>query len=161
MKLEDLLESKRDTILKKWLELTLATYPPVTSRFLGAEKDRFLNPVGFTIAEEMGHLIDEILGGMEPGRIRRAMEAVTRIRAVQDLEPSVAVCFPFLLKNIVRNEFLLCGPQWGTSERDDALKGLLDLESKIDAVVAVAFDMYMESREKICELRLRGDRGQK
>jgi len=50
MVLEHLLSQKRAAILGRWFQLILETYPADTSRFLKKEKDRFVNPVGYTIS---------------------------------------------------------------------------------------------------------------
>ncbi|WP_309446486.1 RsbRD N-terminal domain-containing protein [Desulfosporosinus nitroreducens] len=42
MKLKDLLEKKKSTILQRWFEAIMATYPADTSGFLKKQKDMFL-----------------------------------------------------------------------------------------------------------------------
>ncbi len=147
--LVELLSRKKKAILKRWSDLILDTYPPDTSRFLKAEKDRFHNPVGHSVIGETEALYDELLGEMNPDRIRISLDKIIRIRAVQDFSPSKAVAFVLLLKEALREE--LKSEITGGRVPED----LLELESRIDRVVLSAFDLYMECREKIFEIKTR------
>ncbi|MDI6814817.1 MAG: RsbRD N-terminal domain-containing protein, partial [Dehalococcoidales bacterium] len=80
------------------------TYPSDTSRFLKQEKDRFLNPVGYTISQEIGAVYEELLQGMDFGKLSASLDNIIRIRSVQDFSPSQAIAFIFLLKKAIRDE---------------------------------------------------------
>jgi hypothetical protein len=146
--LGDLLKTKKTTILDRWFGLILDTYPPNTSKILKAEKDRFANPVGQTIAKEIEVLYDEIFGGMNSDRISVALENMIRIRSVQDFSPSQAVIFVHSLKKAIKDE--LAREMQGA----DVFEEWLTLESNIDHLSLRAFDIYMKCREKICEIRI-------
>ena len=75
------------------------------------------------------------------------LDPVIRIRAVQDFSPSEVTAFVFFLKNIIR-ETLKKDPE-GQKDTD----GLLQIESKIDKVGLLAFDVYMQCREKLYEIK--------
>lgn len=124
----------REVAARKWLEATLASYPPETSRFLLEDKDPFRNPVGQAFKESLPVLVEEVLGEMDAARIDAALERIVKIRAVQDVTPAGAVSFVFLLKPILR---------------DPAR------EERVDRLALRAFDLYMQCREKIWAIRAR------
>lgn len=140
----DRLAERRTAILDRWRELTLATYPRDTALFLkGGGRDEFHNPVGMRVAVGVAALFDYLLGREEFERARDALEDVIRVRAIQDFSPGRAVGFVPLLKKAVRDEMGLGHP----------LGDFLALESRIDDLTLLAFDLFMESREKLYEMR--------
>ena len=142
------LEVKSTSILKKWSELILETYPADTARFLKDERDRFVNPVGYVISHEIKTIYDELLHGMDPQRLTGSLNEIIRIRSVQDFSPSQAVGAVFLLKLAVREELNgeIAGERgWGE---------LLDFESRVDKLALLAFDIYMQCREKVSQIRV-------
>jgi hypothetical protein len=148
MALEHFLAQNRAAILERWNHLIVETYPPNTSRFLRRERDRFINPVGYTIFQEIGVLYEELLGEMDVDRISGSLENIMKIRSVQDFSPSEGVVFVLLLKKTIREKLgseishVRIFEEWST------------LESKIDRMALLAFDIYMKCREKICEIRV-------
>ena len=147
MNLETILTQKGPTILSKWLELILETYPADAQRFLKKQKNRFANPVGTTIKSEAENIYQELLRGMDPERLSLFLDGMIRIRAIQDFTPSQAISFIFLLKNIIREEV-------GKEVREQQLLDkLMIFESRFDEVALLAFDVYMKCREKIYEIR--------
>jgi len=148
MVLEHLLPQKRAAILERWFQLILETYPADTSRFLKQQKDRFVNPVGYTISQEIETLYEELLHGMNCDKLTACLDNIIRIRSVQDFSPSQAVAFIFLLKQAIREEL--------ASEivENQAYEELLKFESKIDKLVLFALDIYMKCREKVYEIRV-------
>lgn len=147
MKLKDLLHQKRSTILKKWFDLVLDTYPAETSLFLKNKKDRFTNPVGSIIFDGIENIFDEILKGIDPERISPFLDNIIRVRAVQDFSPSQAISFIFLLKDVIRQELSK------EIRYDGIAEELLELESQIDNLAKLSFDIYMRCREKIYEIK--------
>ena len=148
MFLEQLLSQKRAAILERWLGLILETYPADSSRFFQQEKDRFINPVGYTISREIEVLYDELLQGMNPDKLYASLDNIIRIRAVQDFSPSQAIAFVFLLKKAVRETL-------ASELRDNQFfEELLKFESRIDELALLAVDIYTKCREKIYEIRV-------
>ena len=133
------LARRRGAIVAEWFERTIESYPDQSSRFLRGEKDPFRNPVGHTLREGLAVLFDELLAGMDSSRITAALDSIVRIRAVQDSTPSQAVGFLFLLKRILREE----EPEMEPAE----------IDTRIDGMILLAFDLYMKCREKIYEIR--------
>ncbi len=147
MKLENLLSQKRSVILKKWLYLILETYPADTSRFLKNEKNRFANPVGYTISKEIDAIYEELLHGMDSDKIFPLLDNIIRIRAIQSFSPSQAIVFTFLLKKAVREELE------SEIKENRIFEELLEFESRIDKLALLSFDVYMKCREKLYEIR--------
>jgi hypothetical protein len=147
--LRALLKEQRETILDKWFELIIGTYPEVTTRFLATQKDRFRNPVGYAITESIGPIYDQIASAMDTDQILRALDGIIRIRSVQEFSPSQAVGFVFQLKNAIRE--VADDRVGGLGERSD----LGDLESRIDRVALLAFEKYTECREQLHRVRNR------
>jgi len=146
--LSDLLKTRKTAVLDRWFGLILETYPPNTSKLLKAERDRFVNPVGQTIAKEIEAIYGELIGGMNSDRISESLENMIRIRSVQDFSPSQAVLFVHSLKKAIKDE--LAGEMRGA----DMFEEWLTLESNIDHLTLRAFDIFMNCREKICEIRI-------
>jgi hypothetical protein len=147
MKLTKLLAQKKAPIVGRWLDLIFETYPDDAQRFLTKQKDRFANPVGTTISKEIENLYDELIEGLEPDRVSPLLDRIIRIRAIQDFSPSQAVNFVFLLKKAIKKE---------TSNEileDQLSEDLAIMESRIDDLALLAFDIYMGCREKLYDIR--------
>ena len=129
----------QQAITEQWLGRVLRTYPGQTAQFLGEEKDPFRNPAGHAFQQALSILVEELLLGMEPGRVTAALDSIVQIRAVQDFAPGEALRFLFQLKDILRDQSP--GPA-------------LDLlYSRIDEMALLAFNLYMKYREKTYEAR--------
>lgn len=146
--LEHLLSQKRAAILERWFKLILDTYPADSLRFFKHEKDRFANPVGYTISLEIEVLYDELLRGMDSDKLSASLDNIIRIRAVQDFSPRQAIAFVFLLKKAVRVELER------EIRKNQLFEELLKFESRIDELALLAVDIYMKCREKIYEIRV-------
>ncbi len=149
VKLRDALSRKRSSIVEKWFDVILETYPEDTSKFLKKGKDPFANPVRHTILQGVEGVCDELLKeGENPEALNDFLDKVIRIRAVQDFSPSQALAFVFSLKGVIRDVL-------GEEIRGNRLHDpLLLLETRIDALALRAFDVYMGCREEIYELRV-------
>lgn len=134
--------------MERWFGLILETYPANSAQFLQQEKDRFINPVGHTISREIETLYGELLGGMAPDKISRALDNIIRIRAVQDFSPSQTVALVLLLKKAVRDTLE------SELKENRLFSELLEFESRIDEIALLAVDIYVKCREKIYEIRI-------
>jgi predicted component of type VI protein secretion system len=148
MTLESVLTEYKPSVVKKWIEVVIQTYPADARRFLRKEKDRFSNPVGNTITEQMEALYDQLVKEGEAEKIASSLDTIIRIRAVQDFKPSQAVAFVLQLKQVVRDTLEDKAPQ---SEFSGELQML---EKKIDETVLMAFDIYSKCRRHIQELKV-------
>jgi len=148
MKLTDLLTQKKSRIVDGWLRVIYESYPPETAIFLKKEKDRFDNPVGISTADGIKALYEALLVEMETDRVLAALDEIIRIRAIQDFSPSQALAFIFLLKNVIREELAK------ELRAGDLAAELLELESRIDGLALLGFDVYTKRREKLHEIRV-------
>ena len=137
----------RDAVLADWLERILAAYPPEATRFLQDSSDPFGNPFGAALREELGTLLDSVLGSVDEERLHAALDRIVRVRAVQGLPPSAAVGFVLELKPILAQLVQGCGVA--------AADELSRLDRQVDRVALAAFDVYSACREQVCEIRVR------
>jgi len=149
MSLENLLLEKRSTLIKKWRDLIIGSYPTDAQRFLKKEKNRFSNPVGQTIAEDVEILFDALTTGDNTEKIPSSLDNMIRIRAVQDFKPSQAVGFVLRLKKIIREEL-----EKNRQEIDTLHDELEVLEERIEDTALQAFDIYTQCRQKLYEIRV-------
>jgi hypothetical protein len=144
----ELLERRRAAVLERWRAMVFGSYPEEAVRFFRSEKDAFRNPVGHSLLRSTETLYDGVLLGQEGAAVADAVEAVVRLRAVQELSASEAVGFVFSLKRAVREEVRaarLEGELW---------PALAVLDERIDALAAAAFDLYGRSRERVYRIRV-------
>lgn len=149
MRLNNLLAQRKTAIIKNWFALAVETYPPDTASFLKKQKDPFANPVGRTISTGLEALFNELLKEKEMDYeiITSFLDPIIRIRAVQNFSPAQAVSFIFLLKKAIRENI-----KKEVSE-EQLFSELLLFESKIDQLAMIAFNLYMQCKEKIYDLK--------
>lgn len=149
MELKNLLAEKRGSILERWFHLIIQSYPPETAKFLKRKKDRFANPVGHSIITGTESIFDALVGEAGSESIPEFLDQIIKVRAIQDFTPSQAVAFMFLLKTVIREEL-------GESvDREPLAAELSRLDARIDQLGLMAFDVYMRSREKLYEIRVK------
>jgi hypothetical protein len=127
-----------EIVAERWIERTLASYPAEAHSLLSGELDPFRNPAGHVLKESLTTLARELLGEMDEETIVPALDALVRLRAVQDFRPSGALHFIFDLRDAVAEV---------AGEVPRAL------ESRIDELALMAFDQYMACRDQIAGLR--------
>ena len=135
------LEQNRDQIVLKWFEVTIDTYPEDTSRVLGKSKNRFDNPVGSATRQSLEDTFSLISSkdAFDEDAVENALDAVIRIRAVQNFSASRAVGFVFELKQIVKN---VLGDDFDPS-----------FDGRVDNLALAAFNRFMKCRESIFLLK--------
>jgi hypothetical protein len=144
--LEKILEQKQSVIEKKWFEFTAKTYAPDTAEFLKSKTDRFANPVGGVMLNGLRVLLDQLIHGMDSETITSHLDPIIRIRAVQNFTPSQATAFILSLKKILRENL-------AKELRDSRIAAEFVLfESKVDQLCLMAFDIYMQCREKVFQI---------
>ncbi len=148
MRLTDILTEKKATIASRWLQKLFESYPAQTALFLNREKNRFDNPVGSRLSQGLEGLLDALLKEMEVERIRFYLNEVIQVRAVQNFTPSQALAFIFLLKNIVREELA------EEIRKENLAAELFDLDSCIDGLALLSFDIYTQHRERLNEVKV-------
>jgi hypothetical protein len=142
-----ILVDERETVLEMWFDAIAKTYPRQTSDFLAKQKDRFRNPLGYAIERAIGPIYEQIVTDMNETELLDSLDGIVRIRSVQEFNPSEAVAFVFDLKTIIRE---VVGDRSIVLEQSGALA---EIDSRIDRVAMLAFDKYMECRQKLFEIR--------
>jgi hypothetical protein len=143
-----LLIIKKDAILGRWLDRALDVYAADKAHFLKQESDRFRNPVGHAHKESLSAVLEALLAGRPAGESLAALDAVVRIRAVQDLTPAQAVSFVPLLKEVLREEV-----KGGRPRIDAETDGLAEIEARIDELSNLASDLYGGCRDQIARIK--------
>ncbi len=141
------LAQKKSAIIKRWFDKVMDTYPAETAKFLKGQNDPFANPVGQTTMESLGSIFDLILSNSTDQTAQPSIDPIIRIRAIQDFTPSSATRFIFDLKSVIRNML----PIDDNSEIFFKEMGIVD--NRIDELGLMAFDVYMQCREKIYDLK--------
>lgn len=147
MRLNNLLAQRKTAIIKNWFTLAVETYPPDTASFLKRQKDPFANPVGRTISLGLETLFNELLKEMDHEIITSFLDPIIRIRAIQNFSPAQAVSFIFLLKKVIRENIKK------EALEEQLFNELLLFESKIDKLALIAFNIYVQCKEKIYDLK--------
>ena len=148
MMIQGLLKKNKTAILERWFHFILETYPVNTATMMRKDKNQFTNPVGSTISQEIEILFEKLCEGIHDEKRQASLDSILKIRSVQDFSPSKAVGFIFLLKKAIgetlKNE--IC--------KESVMDEWLKFQSRIDNLALQAFDIYMDCREKICEIRV-------
>jgi hypothetical protein len=148
MKLPELLRQRKEAVASAWMDRILASYSADAGRFWKKEKDPFANPVGQTFATESRALLDSFLEGMEAEKLCGHLEAIIRIRSVQELTPGQAMSFVLQLKDAVSE---VLGKEM---QQPGVLTQYLELCRRIDQLALFAFDIYTKCREQVYQLRV-------
>ncbi len=148
MDLNALLREKQSAITAKWFESVLAAYPENTANIYRKSEAPFTNPVGHNARQGVEGLFDALLKGVMLNEASAFLDAIVRVRAVQQFPPSQALSFIYELKKIVRAEIGAAAAGQGLTEDLDAFL------STIDDLALFAFDLYMGCREKLFEIKV-------
>lgn len=148
-RLNQFMQQKHKELLKEWFEQAIAAYPVEAHKyFVRVDKD-FANPVGSNIYRSMDHLLEELHGDRDADKLYGHLEMILKIRAVQDMKPSKALAFLPSFKHLVLTVF-----------KDEIKAGQItqadldDLNTDIDTLMLIAFDLYSESKEQLSNLRI-------
>ena len=147
MDLDEALRNYRDKIVGRWVEYTLSTY--TSSAFFLKERDAFANPVGGNIRQALGKLFVLLAGKADPKEFVAPLEQIVRIRSVQEFTASQAVAPLHAVKHITR-EILAADKQ-----NCGLINDLYDFEFAVDLAVLAAFEIYMQCRERLYQVRVR------
>lgn len=146
--LRELLRKRRGEVARAWLHDTLSAYSDRAAAAWSRERDPFANPVGHSLRVGTGAFLDWLLDGDDAEAMRRGLDDILRIRAVQELAPGDALGFVFRLKAVIRSEL-------GEALGDEQVRReLVDLEARIDDAGLVAFELFLAHRERLHELRI-------
>ena len=148
MGLGELLAQRKEAVIGRWVEGILATYPGKAASLFHGQKDPFANPVGHGIRTGTLGTLDALLAGDDVAGVRAALRDVVSIRAVQQFPPSVSVGFVLGLKGAIRAEL---AAELGAPALE---REMVAFEARIDGAALAAFDLFVECREQVSELRI-------
>ncbi len=148
MALREHLIERRSALCARWVDAVLGEYGEVTAARWRKEKDRFANPIGHALVEGLPQLLDAVVNGRGAGeRALTALEDIVRIRSVQDLAPSRAIGFVYLLRGAIREE--LAAELAGGAHAAE----LAEVDARVEQLALLAFDTYVGLREQAYQLR--------
>ncbi len=144
--LEKILSKNKAAIAKKWFQLAAQTYATDTAKFLQSKTDPFANPVGSTLMNGLDGILEYLIQATDPNILHSHLDSIIRIRAVQGFTPSQATAFILSLKKVLRDYLV-------KELQDSRLAAeFIALESRIDQICLMAFDIYMQCREKVYQI---------
>lgn len=148
MTFEELLLQNKEAIIQRWLEVALSIYPAEASAAFARQKDPFANPVGHSLRVGTRRIFEALLDGADSAEVHQHLQDIIRIRAVQEFPASQTLGFIFQLKEAIRVEV-------GRPAQDTRWAAELGrLDGQIDRIALAAFDIFVECRERVCELRV-------
>lgn len=146
MQLDELLIENKGEILDGWVDQVLASYPEDAARIFKKGTDRFANPIGSAVKKSLWDIYVLLFEKDEPEKIVTPLEQLVQLRAVQEFSPSEAVGMAYILKHVVKIE---C-----SKENVDDQEGWFVFDKKVDTIAYTLFDMYMQCRERLYQVRL-------
>jgi len=144
----ELMQRNADEIVGRWLEDGISTYAPEAVPALTRQRDRFANPLGHSLRVGTRAIFDALVRHGDDDAMRSALDEIVRMRAVQQLSPSEALGFLFRLKDHLRAEL------GSELEYPGVRRQLTEMDRRIDEVALVAFDLYVDYRERLAEVRI-------
>lgn len=144
----EILNSKKEAIVRNWIDLIFDSYPAESANFLKLKKNQFGNPIGHTITTNAEKIFEELINKRNIETIELLLDDIIKISAVQSFSPSQAVRFLFDLKKVIREELKVELMEKTASDE------LINFELLIDQIILRTFDLYMESREKVFKIRV-------
>jgi predicted component of type VI protein secretion system len=147
--LKELLKEKKLSIVDSWTQSVFETYQLEATKFFKLQKNQFSNPVGNIVSVNIEKIFDEMINDNNIGKIKSSLNDIVKIRAVQDFSPSQAIGFIYSLKKIINKELRQ------EIKDEKTIDELMTIESGIDNIALAGFDLYMEAREKIFQIRIK------
>ena len=147
--LQELMRDRKKTILDQWFHQFIGAYPPESVKYFERVENTFSNPIGSNVHRSLVAILDELLSEQDADKIYRDLEMIMRIKAVQDVSPSQAIAFIFGLKSIIRSNFAS-----ELKSGEVKLDELLDFFDSLDTIALLAFNLYVDSRELVYDMRI-------
>jgi len=143
------LEQRKEAIVKRWIEAALSTYAAEAVSAFQRQKDPFANPIGHRLRTGTQEIFEALLDDeIDGAKIRQHLKDIISIRAVQEFSASQALSFIFALKDAIRAALgeRATDPQFAPD--------LVNMNGQIDQIALAAFDIFVECRERLSELRI-------
>lgn len=146
----EILRDHKKEVVTKWVEAAFATYPLETTGFLRTKNDPFTNPVAHMTRQAASAIYDALAGEeVDETEVKGAIERFVKLRAVQKFSPGESMAVFYLMKPVLREIIL--------QEMLDSgqLEEFLAVESRLDTIVLLAFEIYTKARETLAEARIK------
>lgn len=144
---KDLLAENKLKIVSQWIDKVMLTYSADGARFFKSQKDRFANPLGYGVEKGLSKLFEEINVGGDISELPSELFQFIKLRAVQDMKPSVALSFVYELKDVVQE---VCGASVLNSMPEEWAR----FGRVVDQVALLVFDTYMSDRELLNQVKI-------
>lgn len=148
MEILNYLRENSSEIIAKWQQAIIDTYPQGAGKFLSVNKNQFGNPIGYCLQNDLPKIYKELCGGMNPDILSSSIEAIIKIRAIQDFSVTEAIGFINLLKTIILDE---ASSFFADKE---FLESYLKFDKKIEMANGIAFEKYLEMKMKLSEIKI-------
>ena len=142
------LEEQKAAIVDRWGEQALEVYHPDTRRFYAKKGNSFSNPVGDKLRDGLSCLLDALIAGKDVLALGKCLEEIIQVRSVQEIKPSKAISFLFILKNVIQEALK------DDLEEASLRSELRGLEEMIDKTALFAFDIFLKYRERVFDIRV-------
>ena len=147
MRINDVIDKKRTSILKSWFNAIVESYPEGAGKYLNNTKNKFSNPIGYTIEHALPPILDAVIRCDVNKAAEKSLDDIIRIRAVQEIEPADALNFINFLRAIIISEIS------SYINTNSGLNEFLLLEKTFESMTNYAFNSYVKFREKIYEIK--------
>ncbi len=149
-RLKSVLSAHEKALTDAWFERMLLAYPEASRKYFARVQKEFTNPVGANLYHSLEALCHELLKE-EPNSdaVYDHLQMILRIKAVQEVDASKALSFVPAFKQIIQRE---CAAE--IKDGVIQLPDLLAFFDELDTVTLFAFNLYMESRDLIYDMRL-------
>jgi hypothetical protein len=145
MTIRSILGERRGAVLERWRELIRAADGRAGTSLPTRGSDPFHDPMGVALHKGTAAILEALLGDGEPEAARPGVDEIVRVRSVQELTPSQALGFVFLLRRALHE---------AAGDSGDAAEWR-SLDSRIDAISLQAFEAYVACRERVFDIRVR------
>jgi hypothetical protein len=147
MDLSEALNNHRGKIVNRWVEYTLSSYK--SSEFFLKESNAFANPTGGIVRLSLNKLFGFLAEKADSVKFQEPLGEIMRLRSVQEFTAGQAVAPINAVKHIVREVLA------EDKQNCDLANNLYDFDFAVDLAMLSAFDIYMQCRERLYEVRIK------
>ncbi len=143
MQIGKIILRQKQSIITQWRQSIIGSYPAESGSYLLENKNKFANPIGFTLANSLPVIVDAVIDGCLSADAKKSLDDIIKIRAVQEFKPSEAIGFVASLRAIVLSEI-----------SDEAnLSDFLHTEKIFNEINDYTINTYVCFKEKIYDIK--------
>jgi len=143
--LSGFIKDNSEALAESWLNAVVGSYSADSAGFIKGKEDRIANPMGHAIREMVDTVLGCLASGCEEQELASAMYRVVQMRAVQDFTASGAVAFVVSFRDSVVSL---------ARKKEASPELIIELDDVVLGLMARAFDLYSDCREKLSEIKL-------